>query len=123
MPTLPSISSRPWRLALGQRDRDKPRRAAALDPHQDAVLVVVARGRNRLAHVADIGNALPGDFQNGVAFLETAFGSRALRVDVGDHDAFLAGASNGVGRRKSQTELRHIGSTVGGTLVAIVRVS
>src|SRR5579871_988599 len=99
MPEPPSLSSRTWRLALGERDRDKPRRAAALDPHQDAVLVVVARGRNRLAHIADVGNALAGDFQNDVAFLETAFGSRALRVDVGHHHAFLAGTGNAIGRR------------------------
>src|ERR1700761_9463768 len=39
-------------LALRQRDRDEPRRPTALDPHQNAILVVATRSRDRLAHFA-----------------------------------------------------------------------
>src|SRR4051794_20956981 len=62
--------------ALGDRHRDEARRAAALDPHQNAVLVVGARGVDRLAHIAGAGHALAGDLENHVAFLEAALGRR-----------------------------------------------
>src|SRR5581483_8398831 len=91
MPTTPSILSNVRRLAstLGQRHRDKAQYPAGLDPHQDAVLVVGTRGVDRLAHIAGIGDILAGDLENHIAFLEAALGRRTLRIELGDHDAFL----------------------------------
>src|ERR1700681_1037715 len=79
-----------------KRHGDEARRSAALDAHQNAVLVVGARSVDRLAHVSGIGHVLSRDFQNDVAFLEAAFGRSTLRIDLRDNDAFLAGAGNAV---------------------------
>src|SRR5882757_11451760 len=76
MPAKPSISY----LTLGQRHRHEPRRTAALHAHEHAVLVVGARGVDGLADVTGIVDALAGNFENHVAFLEAALGGRTLRV-------------------------------------------
>src|SRR5258708_28453980 len=96
--------------ALCERHRDEARGSAALDAHQNAVLVVGARGVDRFAHVAGIGDALSSDFQNYVAFLEATLCRRTLRIDLGDDNAILAGAGNAVGGRQRQTELRYVGA-------------
>src|SRR4051812_39594357 len=88
--------------ALCKRHRDEARGAAALDPHQNAVLVAVARGVDRLAHVARAADALAADLEDDVAFLEAALGRRALRIDLGDDDAVLAGAGHRVGGRNGE---------------------
>src|ERR1700676_5557566 len=106
MPAKPSISY----LTLGQRHRHEPRRTAALHAHQHAVLVVGARGRDRVADVTGIGDALAGNFENHVAFLEAAFGGRTLRVDLGHHDAILTGTGDAVGWGHRHAELRHVGT-------------
>ena len=59
-----------------------------------------------------LATRLAGDFEDDVAFLEAALGCRALRIDVGDHDAFLAGAGHAVGGRNRQAELRHVGAAL-----------
>src|SRR6202142_4420252 len=113
-----SVSSSAFR----KRHGDETRRSAALDAHQNAVLVVGARSIDRFTDVSRIGHVLSGDFQNDVAFLEAAFSRGALRVDLGDDDAFLAGAGNAVGGRYRQTELRHVGSAGHAALVIVVVV-
>src|ERR1700690_771852 len=75
--TLPDHAPGARYSAFRKRDRDKARRPTALDTHQNAVLVVTARGIDRFAHVTHIGDALSGDFQNNVTFLEPALGRRA----------------------------------------------
>src|ERR1700692_751999 len=87
------------RSALCKGQRDKARRPTALDPHQHAVLVVSARGIDRLAHVTGVGDALPGDFEDHIAFLEAAIGRRTVRIYLGHHDAVPAGAGDAVGGR------------------------
>src|SRR6266478_5030217 len=110
-------------LALRQGYRDEARRPAALDAHQNAVLVVGARGIDRLAHVAGTGNVLAGDFENHVAFLEATLCRRTLRIDLRNDDAVLAGAGNAVGRCHRQAELRHVGSARGcAALIALAGV-
>src|SRR3981081_3676205 len=84
-------------LAFRQRHRDEARGATALNAHQNAVLVVGARGVDRFAHGPGIGDALSSNFQNHVAFLEATLCRRALRIDLSDDDAILAGAGNAVG--------------------------
>ena len=69
-----------------------------------------ARGVDRFAHVSGIGDVLSGDFENHVAFLEATLGRRTLRIDLGDDDAFLAGAGDAVGGRDRHAELRHVGT-------------
>src|SRR5881396_321948 len=118
--TLHLVSSP--RLALRQRHRHEARRTAALHAHENAVLVVGARRIDRIAHIAGAGDALAGDLKNDVAFLEAAFGCRALRVDLGDHDAFLAGAGHAIGGGNRQAEFRHAGSLGQATLVFLVGV-
>src|SRR6478735_2307634 len=118
MPAKPSISY----LTLGQRHCHEPRRTAALHAHENAVLVVVAGGIDRLAHIAGIGDVLPGYFENDVAFLEAAFGRRALRVDLGDDDAVFAGAGDAIGGSNRHAELRHVGSLASAALVAVVGI-
>src|ERR1700723_448834 len=108
--------------ALRKRHGDEARRSAALDAHQNAVLVVGARSVDRLAHVSGIGHVLSRYFQNDVSFLEAAFGRSTLRIDLGDNDAFLAGAGNAVGGCYRQAELRHIGPRGGAYHVLIVIV-
>src|SRR5262249_48653994 len=97
--------------------------SAALDAHQDTVLVVVARGADRIPHIASRGYRLSGDLENDVAFLEAALGCGALWIDFGNHDTFLAGAGHAVGRRDGQTQLRNIGAAGHAATVAIVIVS
>src|SRR5207237_186235 len=80
----PSRESLSPSSAFGQRHRDEARLAAALHPHQHAVLVVVAGGIDGLAHVTGRGHALAGHFEDDVAFLEAAIGRGALRIDLGD---------------------------------------
>src|SRR5207237_9981943 len=118
--TLHLISSP--RLALRQRHRHEARRTAALHAHENAVLVVGAGGVDRLSYLAGAGDALAGDLKNDVAFLEAALGRRALRIDLGDHDAFPAGAGHAVGRGDRQAELRHAGSLGQAALVFLVGV-
>src|SRR6476646_10088056 len=118
--TLHLISSP--RLALCQRHRDEARRTAALHAHENAVLVVGAGGVDRLTHLAGAGHVLAGNLKNDVAFLEAAFRRRALRVDLGDHDAFLAGAGHAVGGGNRQAKLRHAGALAQATLVFLVGV-
>src|SRR5664279_5206110 len=108
--------------ALRKRHGDEARRSAALDAHQNAVLVVGARSVDRLAHLSGIGYVLSRDFENDVAFLEATLGRSTLRVNLGDDDAFLAGTGNAVGGCYRQAELRHIGSAGGAALVLIVIV-
>src|SRR6185369_11064291 len=79
-------------------------------------------GVDRLAHLAGGADALAGDFENDVAFLEAALSRRALRVDLGYHDAFPACAGHAVGRGNRQAELRHAGSLAQATLVFLVGV-
>src|SRR5216117_3697272 len=93
--TLHLVSSP--RLALRQRHRHEARRTAALHAHENAVLVVGTGGVDRLAHLAGGADALAGDFENDVAFLEAALSRRALRVDLGNYDAFPACAGHAVG--------------------------
>src|SRR5947208_4403489 len=97
-------------LALRQGYRDEARRPAALDAHQNAVLVAGARGIDRFAHVAGAGNVLAGDFEDHVAFLEATLCRRTLRLDFGDDDAVLARAGHTIRRCPRQAELRHVGS-------------
>src|SRR5579864_9371962 len=104
MPTAPSISSCVRSSAFRKGYRDKSRGSTALDTHQDTVLVFVARCGNRFAHVTHIGDAFSADFQNDIAFLEATFGCRALRIDLGYHDALLAGAGHAIGRSKRKPE-------------------
>src|SRR4051812_50226686 len=102
MPATPFISEvlRPGpSLPLGDGHGDEARLAAALHSHQDAVLVVSPRRVDGVANFAGGAHALAADFENHVTFLEAAFGCGALRIDFGDHDAFLAGAGHGIGGR------------------------
>src|ERR1700722_1440355 len=98
------------RLTFRQRHRDEARRSTALDAHQNAVLVVAARGSDRLAHVTGIGNALSRNLENHVTFLEPTLGRRTLRIDLGHNHAFLAGTGHAVGWRERQAKPRHVGS-------------
>src|SRR3954464_5259348 len=85
MPATLSIGLTAEGLALRQRHRHEARRAPALDPHQHAVLVAVARGVDRLAYVAGAGDAFTRHLEDDVAFLEAAFRRGTLRIDLGDH--------------------------------------
>src|SRR5262249_6547608 len=102
------LVARTMRLTLGERHSDEARRTAALHAHQHDVLVVVLCGRNRVAHIGRARHRLAGDLENDVAFLEAALGSRALRIDLGHHDTFLAGAGDAVGWSHGHAELRHV---------------
>src|SRR3954453_16248797 len=105
--------------ALRQRYRDEARGAAALDPHQNAVLVAVARGVDRLAHVAGAGDGLAADLEDDVAFLEAALGRRTLRIAPGGDAAVFPGAGHRVCRRDGETELRHVGAALEAAAVVI----
>src|SRR5690349_8885322 len=83
--------------AFRERHRDEARLSAAFHAHQHDILVVVLCRRDGVTHVTGAGDHLAGDFENDVAFLEAALGGRALRIDLGYHDAFLAGAGDAVG--------------------------
>src|SRR5258705_1296562 len=109
-------------LPLDQGPRAEAVQTAALDAHQNAVLVVGTRGVDRLADVSGRGDALSGDFENHVAFLEATLGRRTLRIDLGDHDTVLAGAGNAVGGRQRQAELRHVGTAGRAAFIAVVVV-
>src|SRR6185369_3140763 len=124
MPATPSMAviQRARASALGERNRDKARRPATLDAHQNAVLAVVTGGGDRLAYVRSTGNTLSANFQNHITLLEATLGRSTLRVDVGHHHAILAGAGNRVGGRERQAELWHVGAMARGALVAVVDV-
>ena len=53
---------------------------------------------------AGVADRLAADFEDDVAFLEAALGSRAAALDLGHDDAFLAGAGDAVGRRNRHAE-------------------
>src|SRR5260370_7224793 len=93
-------------LAFRQGQRDEARRPAALDAHQNAVLVVGARGIDRFAHVAGTGHVLAGDFENHVAFLEATLCRRTFRIDPGDDNALLAAPVNPVPGPPPPADLR-----------------
>src|SRR3954454_12882300 len=112
MPATLSIPVQTSQSALCERHRDEARRTAALDPHQNAVLVAVAGSVDRLAHVAGARHALAADLEDDVAFLETALGGGALRVHFGDDDAVLAGAGYAVGGCDGEAKLRHVGAAL-----------
>src|SRR5438270_10488475 len=111
MPATPLSRKPPGAaLPLGEGHRDEARLAAALHAHQDAVLVVGLRRVDGLADIAGGAHALAADFENHVTFLEAAFGRGTLRIDLGDHDAVLAGTGDGVRGRHRHAELRHVGA-------------
>src|SRR6476620_117487 len=80
-------------LTVCERYSDVTRCIAGAKAHQHAALLVGARSFKRLANVTGFRNALSGNLQNHVALLKPAFGSRAVRFDLRDNDAFLACAA------------------------------
>src|SRR5581483_2123494 len=108
------------RLALGERHGDEARLTAALHTHQHDVLVVVLCGVDGIAHVTGTRDYLAGNFENDVAFLEAALGGRALGIDLGHDDAFLAGAGDAIGGSHRQPKPGHIGAARLLALVVVV---
>src|SRR5262249_38056610 len=115
VPILPDHAS-----ALCEWHGDEARLSAALHAQQHDVLCVVLCGRDRITHVTGTCDRLAGDLENDVAFLEAALGGRALRIDLGHDDAFLAGAGDAVGGSNRQTELRYVGAARLLALVVVV---
>ena len=77
-------------LAVCERHSDVTGRVAGAKPHQHAALLVGARSFKRVANVTGFRNVLSGNLQNHVALLDSAIGSRAIRLHLRDDDAFLA---------------------------------
>src|SRR5438034_10879214 len=75
-------------LALRQGYRDEARRPAALDSHQNAVLVAGARGIDRFAHVAGAGNVLAGESEDHVAGFNAGLGRRTVGLRFRHQRAF-----------------------------------
>src|ERR1700719_92428 len=92
-------------------NRNEPRSLVRFHPHQDASPAVVLGIGHRLAHVGWRGYRLAIDVENDVAGLEL-IARRAAGIDLSDHDALASVA----GRRKRQTELRHIDAGSGALL-------
>ena len=77
-------------LAVCERHSDVTGRVAGAKAHQHAALLVGARSFKRGANVTGFRDVFSGNLQNHVALFKPAFGSRALRFDLRDNDAFLA---------------------------------
>src|SRR5207248_3334285 len=77
-------------------------------PHQDETLAFAARLANRVADFVRRADGLSLDFQDHIARLHSAVGGAAVRIDVGDDDALLAGALDVRGRSHRQSETRYI---------------
>src|SRR5947209_17292808 len=82
-------SGAPHSSRVTDRNRNEAGALVRLHAHQDASLAVALSVRDRLAHIGRRRHRLAVDVENDVAGLEL-IARRAVRIDLGDHDALAA---------------------------------
>src|SRR5436190_5644373 len=100
------------RSTASERNREEPGVLTRLHAQQDRPLAARARIRKSFADFLRACDALARDIKDHVPGAEALRGGRTVRIDLCDHDAFVARAGNLAGRSEREAEARHVGAAV-----------